>query len=529
MTLPLLLLFCLQSRSVFSWIPQFSRAQPIPQVHSKKGAETERETVSATSQNPFVLKSVCRGPAGSYNDQYERSISDPEGFWQEAASVLHWFKKPESILEYDDRTKLSRWFVGGELNACYNALDLHVQNGRADQLALVYDSPVTNTKRSYTYKELLDEVSLFAGVLVDEYGVEKGDRIVVYMPMIPEAVIAMLACARIGAVHSVVFGGFAPKELATRIDDCEPKLVITASCSVEPNGKITPYKPLLDDALEIAQHKVSNCIIAEREMQRCELKEGRDKAYDDLMFKATRRQSAVPLKSTDPSYILYTSGTTGKPKGIIRDTGGFTTGLKWSMSAFYDTHPGEVYWAASDVGWVVGHNYIVYGPLLQGCTTVLYEGKPIFTPDAGAFWRVVEEYGVNTLFAAPTAFRAIKQMDPKGLYVKDYNISSLKAVFLAGERCDPDTLRWCESHLGVPAIDHWWQTELTYPGAGNSLGLGLLAPKYGACAAPVPGYDIRVLDSGGVEVPRGVLGDVVIKLPLPPGSLPDLYKVRQTK
>jgi propionyl-CoA synthetase len=516
------LLIYYQSRIVLSWIPpfvttkSFLRSLPV----------SAEDTTESLTLDPFSLKNLSRGPAGSFAEQYELSLSDPEGFWSAAASTLFWFKMPEKILDYDNETKLSRWFVGGQTNVCYNALDLHVEHGgRADQVALIYDSPVTSTKKSFTYKELLDEVSRFAAILVDEYDLKCGDRAVIYMPMIPEAVIAMLACARIGVIHSVVFGGFAPKELATRIDDCEPKVIISASCGVEQGGKITPYKPLLDDAIEIAKHKVSGCIIVQRELQKANLKEGRDACYQDLMSKVNRVQKAIPVNSTDPLYILYTSGTTGKPKGVIRDTGGLAVGLKWSMSAFYDSNPGDVYFAGSDIGWVVGHHYIVYAPLLQGCTTILYEGKPVFTPDAGAFWRMVEEYKIKTLFAAPTAFRAIKQLDPHGLLVKNYNISSLNAVFLAGERSDPDTLRWCENNLGVPAIDHWWQTELAYPGTGNALGLGLLPPKYGACVGPVPGYDIRVLNKEGFEVPPGTLGDIVIKLPLPPGSLLDLYKV----
>jgi len=518
-----LLLLSLSCKNIYSWIPSL-RVSPATKLYLS--AEVEQNVLPNTNQNLFGVKTVCRGPSGSFFDNYQRSISDPAGFWRDAASSVHWFKPPTSILEFDGRTNLSRWFVGGELNICYNCLDIHVNRGRANQVALIYDSPLTQTKKEYTYKELLDQVSLFAGVLTDNYDIKKGDRVVLYMPMVPEAVIAMLACARIGAIHSVVFGGFAPRELASRIDDSEPKLVITASCGIEPHGKIVHYKPLVDEALEIANHKVPHCIFVQRSLHQCDLIDSRDVDYSELMSKAVRHQDAVPVNSTDTCYILYTSGTTGKPKGIIRDTGGLTTSIKWSMSNFYNTNPGQVFFTVSDIGWVVGHHYIVYGPLLQGCKTILFEGKPVFSPDAGALWRVVEDYGVNTLFTAPTAIRAVKQMDPEGLYPKDYNISSLGAIFLAGERCDPDTLRWCERNLGVPAIDHWWQTELSYPGAGNSVGLGLLPAKHGACAAAVPGYDIRVLDPEGNEVSPNVLGDVVVKLPLPPGSLMDLYKVR---
>eukprot|EP00591_Stephanopyxis_turris_P011644 CAMPEP_0195520902 /NCGR_PEP_ID=MMETSP0794_2-20130614/17606_1 /TAXON_ID=515487 /ORGANISM="Stephanopyxis turris, Strain CCMP 815" /LENGTH=631 /DNA_ID=CAMNT_0040650341 /DNA_START=248 /DNA_END=2143 /DNA_ORIENTATION=+ len=456
---------------------------------------------------------------------------------------LEWFQKPTTIRtqqdDSDSSPHLTKWFTDGTINGCYNALDVHVANGRGDQDALIWDSPVTNSKRIYSYEQLLREVSYFAGVLVDECRIQKGDRVVIYMPMIPQAVVAMLACARIGAIHSVVFGGFASKELATRIDDCAPKAIISASCGVEPNDRVVPYKPLLDEALRMANHDVKQCIIVRRRLDEhdasCDMVQGRDEDYDNLMSKQDRPADAVPLLSTDPHYILYTSGTTGLPKGVLRDTGGHATALKWTMSTFYNTNPGEVFWAASDIGWVVGHSYIVYAPLLAGCTTVLYEGKPVGTPDAGAFWRVVQDYRVKTLFTAPTAFRAMKQVDPRGEYVKKYDIGSLKAVFAAGERCDPDTLKWCEDHLSsnvvsdgnrgnkLPVIDHWWQTELGFPGAGNALGLGHIPPKYGACAAPVCGFDIRVLDHHGSEMPPNQLGELVIKLPLPPGTLPTLY------
>jgi len=466
-----------------------------------------------------------RGPHGSYAEEYAFSLAEPEKFWAKAADRLIWYKKPTNILEQSpDNPHLYKWFSDGVINTCYNCLDVHVQNGRANQNALIYDSPFTGAKQKFTYQELLDQVAKCAGAMVD-MGVTKGDRVVIYMPMIPEAIVAMLACARIGAVHSVVFGGFAAKELATRITDCQPKLVFSASAGVELGGRIVPYKPLLDKALELATHDVKKCVIVQRDnVERCSL--GKlDVDYCEAMSTATP-VDAVPLPSNHPHYILYTSGTTGLPKGVVRDTGGMATALKYSMSAFYDTNPGEVLWAASDIGWVVGQSYIVYAPLLQGSTTILYEGKPVGTPDAGAFWRVIEEHKVKALFTAPTAFRAIKQADPKGELVSTYDLSSMRTLFLAGEHCDPSTLHWCENVLAkynIPAIDHWWQTELGWPGVGNAVGLGRMPIRYGACAAPVPGYDLRVVDEAGHTLPENTLGDMVIKLPLPPGTLTTLY------
>lgn len=470
-------------------------------------------------------RGTIAGPHGSYLTEYEQSISDPETFWRKAAQELHWFQNPSTILS-SPKPNFYEWFADGLTNTCYNCLDVHVENGRGDQIALAYDSPLTNTRATFTYKELLDQVATFAGALQNDLDVALGDRVVIYCPPIPEAVIAMLACSRIGAVHSVVFGGFGSPELATRITDCRPKVIISASAGIEPN-RIVPYKPLLDRALDLAiLHEVEKCVIIQREsVQTCTLGP-RDMDYHELMAKA-KPVDAVPLPSTHPHYVLYTSGTTGVPKGILRDTGSYSVALKYSMDAFYDTNPGEVFWAASDIGWVVGHSYIVYGPLLQGCTTILYEGKPVGTPDAGAFWRVIEEYAVKTLFVAPTAFRAIKQADPRADFVKQYDLSSLRALFLAGEHSDPDTLHWCERALqeyAIPAIDHWWQTELGWPGVGNAVGLGHFPTKYGACAAPVPGFALGILDDDGKQQSPNQLGNMVIKLPLPPGALKTLYE-----
>ena len=481
-------------------------------------------TVTTTDVDPSNPHDVT-GRHGSYLEEYKRSLRDPEGFWADAASNLHWFTPPKTILSQSETNpNMCSWFPDGQINTSYICLDVHVNAGRGDQDGLIYDSPLTNTKEKYTFSELLDHVSRFAGALQD-MGVECGNRVVIYMPMIPQAIIAMLACARIGAVHSVVFGGFAAPELATRINDCQPKVVISASAGVEPGNKIVPYKPLLDKALELANHNVERCVIVERDnVETCELGPI-DVSYDDVMAKA-KPVDAVHLPSTHPHYILYTSGTTGIPKGVLRSTGCYATALKWSMDSFYNTAPGETFWAASDFGWVVGHSYIVYAPLLHGCATVLYEGKPVNTPDAGAFWRVVEEYNVRTLFTAPTALRAMKGQDPSAMLADKYDISCLRAFFLAGERSDPDTLHWCENALQkyeTPVIDHWWQTELGWPGLGNALGLGRIDVRHGACSSPVPGYDIAVLDQEGKEVPRGELGDLAIKLPLPPGALPTLY------
>jgi propionyl-CoA synthetase len=409
---------------------------------------------------------------------------------------------------------------GGQLNTCYNALDFHVERGRGKQLALIYDSPVTQTVRTYTYAALRDEVARFAGALRAQ-GIARGDRIIIYMPMVPEAVIAMLACARLGAVHSVVFGGFAPKELATRIDDAKPKLILSASCGIEVN-RVVPYKPLLDQALQLARYRPEHCVILQRPQEPAAIMAGRDLDWEELRA-AGAAVDCVPVEATDPLYVLYTSGTTGIPKGVVRDNGGHAVALKWSMEAIYGIGAGEVFWAASDIGWVVGHSYIVYAPLLKGATTILYEGKPVGTPDPGAFWRVASQHGVNVLFTAPTAFRAIKKEDPRGELITRYDLSRFRTLFLAGERCDPDTLLWAQEHLGVPVIDHWWQTETGWPIAANCVGLGMLATKPGSPTKAVPGYDVRVLDEEGREQPPGGIGSIVIRLPMPPGCLPTLW------
>jgi propionyl-CoA synthetase len=420
----------------------------------------------------------------------------------------------------DARPPFYRWFSGGRMNSCHNALDRHLDGGRADQVALIYDSPVTSTTATYTYRELRSEVARFAGALAAQ-GVQRGDRVVIYMPMVPEAVVAMLACARIGAVHSVVFGGFAAHELASRIEDAKPKLVVSASCGIEPD-RIVSYKPLLDAAISMVDAKPERCIVLQRSAQPAELDAPRDLDWQDAMATATP-VDCVPVEATDPLYILYTSGTTGRPKGIVRDNGGHAVALAWSMKNIYDVDPGEVYWAASDIGWTVGHSYTVYGPLFHGCTTVLYEGKPVGTPDAGAYWRVVAEHGVSTLFTAPTAFRAIRQQDPEGEHIGHYALSGFRALFLAGERCDPETLRWAERKLGVPVIDHYWQTETGWPVCANCLGIERLPVVPGSPTRAVPGWDVRALDEGGTERPRGEIGALVVKLPLPPGSSPTLW------
>ncbi len=456
----------------------------------------------------------------SYQEVYTRSLQDPEGFWAEAAAGIDWYKPWDKVLD-DSNEPFYRWFTGGELNTCYNALDRHVENGRADQAALIYDSPVTGDGRSYSYRELRDEVAAFAGALKAQ-GVEKGDRVILYMPMIPQAVIAMLACARIGAIHSVVFGGFAAKELATRIDDAKPKVIVSASCGIEVT-RVIEYKPLLDEAIELAAHKPDHCIIFARPQAEAAMQPGRDLDWNEAVA-AAEPADCVPLAATDPLYILYTSGTTGQPKGVVRDNGGHAVAMKWSMKAVYNVEPGDVYWAASDVGWVVGHSYIVYGPLLHGCTTILYEGKPVGTPDPGAFWRVISEHGVKVMFTAPTAFRAIKREDPEGEYLKKYDLSGFEALFLAGERCDPDTLAWAEQQLRVPVIDHWWQTETGWAIAANCLGIEQLPVKPGSPTKAVPGYDVRILDENGNEEPAGEIGRIMIKLPLPPGCLPTLWQ-----
>jgi propionyl-CoA synthetase len=458
-----------------------------------------------------------------YDEVYNRSISDPEAFWAEAAEDVSWYKKWDKVLD-DSDAPYYRWFTGGKVNTCYNALDVHVEGGRADQAALIYDSPVTDTVRSFTYRELLDLTARFAGVLADR-GVVKGDRVVIYMPMIPEAIISMLACARLGAVHSVVFGGFAAHELAVRIDDAQPKVIVSASCGIEP-ARIVSYKPLLDKAIELAEYKPGTCVIVQRPQETAQMIEGRDIDWEKAIAEA-RPHDCVPVEATDPLYILYTSGTTGQPKGVVRDNGGHLVALKWSMQKIYNCQPGEVYWAASDIGWVVGHSYIVYGPLFNGNTTILYEGKPVGTPDPGAFWRVISQHGVSTLFTAPTAFRAIKKEDPEGKLIGKYDLSAFRALFLAGERCDPDTLVWAEKMLGVPVIDHWWQTETGWAICANCLGIEHLPVKKGSPTRPAPGMDVRVLDEGGKEMERGGLGALVIKIPLPPGTFPTLWQAKE--
>ncbi len=455
----------------------------------------------------------------NYADQHRASINTPEEFWALAAEGIDWDKRWDHVLEQKDSSNY-RWFSGGRLNTCHNALDRHVQNGRADQTAIIYDSPVTDSQRKFSYAELLAEVELFAGVLAAN-GVGKGDRVIVYMPMIPEAIIAVLACARLGAVHSVVFGGFAAAELATRIDDATPKMIVSASCGVEPS-RLVEYKPLLDEAIELANHKLDRCIVLQRPQVRATLVADRDIDWNDAMATA-EPHGCVIVDANDPLYLLYTSGTTGQPKGIIRDNGGHAVALHWSMKNIYGVDPGEVYWAASDIGWVVGHSYIIYGPLLHGNTTVLFEGKPIGTPDAGAFWRVVAEHNVAAMFTAPTAFRAIRQQDPDGKLIGDYDLTNLRTLFLAGERCDPDTLHWAEDKLGVPVVDHWWQTETGWSIAANCMGIEQLPVKAGSVGPPAPGWDVRALDAEGNDVEHGDVGAIACKLPLPPGTLTGLW------
>ena len=455
----------------------------------------------------------------SYEEVYQRSIDDPESFWGSAADAVHWYKRWERVLD-DTDAPMYRWFKGATVNTCYNALDIHVESGNGSRIALIYDSPVTNTIRHYSYLELRDLVARCAGGLLN-LGVSRGDRVLIYMPMVPEAVIAMLACARIGAVHSVVFGGFSAHELAKRISDAAPKVIISASCGIEVT-RIIPYKPLLDSAIAMATSKPSRCVILQRPQLKAEFLAGRDLTWESLLD--ADPVQCTPVAATDPLYILYTSGTTGVPKGVVRDNGGHLVALKWSMKHFYGIKEGEVFWAASDIGWVVGHSYIVYGPLFEGCSTVLYEGKSVGTPDAGAFWRVIAQHGVHALFTAPTAFRAIRREDPGGLYIRKYNLSSLRTLFLAGERCDPSTLLWAEQVLDVPVIDHWWQTETGWPIGGNAVGLGMLPVKPGSCTRPVPGYDIKVLDEHGIPLPEGKIGNVVVRLPMPPGCLVTLWQ-----
>ena len=460
----------------------------------------------------------------TYQAEYDRSMRDPEGFWGEAAEALHWDRRWDRVLDDSKVTPQApfyHWFSGGQLNTCYNAVDRHVENGRGDQAAIIHDSPVTGGKTVITYAELKDQVARFAGVL-QSLGVAKGDRVIVYMPMVPEAAIAMLACARIGAIHSVVFGGFSARELATRIDDAKPKVMVAGSCGIEPN-RVVLYKPLLDAAIEAAAHKPEHCVLLQRDQGPGQLIPGRDLDWAAAVADAAPAD-CVPVEATDPLYILYTSGTTGQPKGVVRDNGGHAVAMTWSMKNVYGMEPGEVFWAASDVGWVVGHSYIVYAPLLYGCTTIMYEGKPVGTPDAGAFWRVIEEHGVSVLFTAPTAFRAIKRDDPNAEHLKRYDTSKLRALFLAGERCDPDTLDWAGHILGVPVVDHWWQTETGWAIAANCLGIEQLPIKPGSPTKAVPGYDVQVLDDEGGPVAAGDIGRIMIKLPMPPGCLPTLWQ-----
>ncbi|HRR07655.1 MAG TPA: propionyl-CoA synthetase [Rhodothermales bacterium] len=455
----------------------------------------------------------------SYQAIYDCSIQDPDGFWGEAAESIHWYKKWDRVLNRMN-PPFYKWFDGAKTNTCYNALDRHIESGRADQAALIYDSPVTNAKKTYTYRELKDRVAKLAGAL-GALGVEKGDRVLIYMPMVPEAVMAMLACARIGAIHSVVFGGFAANELATRIDDAKPKAIVSASCGIEVQ-RVIAYKPLLDEAISLSTHKPTACLILQRPQLQAEMHDGRDVDFEEACENA-QPADCVPVAATDPLYILYTSGTTGIPKGIVRDNGGHMVALQWSMKYIYNVQPGEVFWAASDVGWVVGHSYIVYGPLLNGSTTVVFEGKPVGTPDPGAFWRVIADHNVSVLFTAPTAIRAIKREDPNASYLEKYDLSHFRTLFLAGERCDPDTLIWSMDKLKVPVIDHWWQTETGWPISANCLGIEQFEIRPGSATKPVPGYDVQVLDISGNQKEVNDIGNVVVKLPMPPGCLPTLW------
>jgi len=460
-----------------------------------------------------------------YHEVYARWRRDPLSFWAEAAEDIDWFEKPKVIFDQNSGV-YGRWFAGGVCNTCFNAVDRQVNAGRGEQPAIIYDSPLAAAKRTITYHRLQTETQVLAGMLRD-LGVEKGDRVILYMPMVPEAAIGMLACARIGAIHSVVFGGFAARELATRIDDAKPKVILSASCGLEP-GRIVAYKPLLDEAIALSQHKPQSCLILQRPQAEATMIAGRDHDWaavrDDALIHARSVYDCVPVEATDPLYIIYTSGTTGRPKGVVRDNGGHLVALKWSMSNLYGVAPGEVYWAASDVGWVVGHSYIVYAPLFHGCSSILYEGKPIGTPDAGAYWRVISEHGCAALFTAPTAFRAIKKDDPHGKLLAQYDLSKFRTLFLAGERADPDTVVWAENLLRVPVIDHWWQTETGWPIVANPIGLGMLPVKHGSPTVAMPGYDVRVVDEACREVPRGRMGSIVVKLPLPPGCLPTLWQ-----
>ena len=462
---------------------------------------------------------MTQSSAELYDQMHARSLGDPAGFWGEAAEDISWIKRWDTVLD-DSKAPFYRWFKGGVMNTAYNCIDRHVEAGRGEQPAIIYDSPVTGTVETITYRQFRDQVALFAGAM-KRLGVEKGDRVILYMPMIPQALVAMLACARLGAVHSVVFGGFAPHELATRLNDAKPRLIVSASCGIEPN-RVVKYKPMLDAAIEQAEHKPERCIVFQRPQETATLVPGRDVDWNDAL-KGAVPADCVPVEATDPLYILYTSGTTGQPKGVIRDNGGHAVALKWTMKNIYNVKPGEVYWAASDVGWVVGHSYIVYAPLLNGNTTIVFEGKPVGTPDPGTFWRTIERHKVTTLFTAPTAFRAIKREDPNGEWIGKFDLSGFRALFLAGERSDPDTLQWAEEHLKVPVIDHWWQTETGWAISGNPLGVHLFPIKYGSATRPMAGWDVRVLAPDLSEMPRGDIGAICVKLPLPPGTLPSLW------
>jgi propionyl-CoA synthetase len=490
------------------------RRYSAPSAKIRKGAPLRAKTTGAWGNM-----------ASRYQEIYQSWQKDPNAFWAEAARDVDWITPPKTIFD-PNAGVYGRWFPDGTLNTCYNALDRHVKNGRAQQAALIYDSPVTGMKRTFTYAQLLAEVNAVASVLKD-FGVVKGDRVLVYMPMIPEAVIGVLACARIGAIHSVVFGGFAAKELATRINDSQPKVILTTSCGMEPN-RVVKYKPLLDEAIDLAAVKPEKVLLLQRPQEKAEMIGGRDFDWADMVVPALAEDRTVEpevMKATDPLYILYTSGTTGVPKGVVRDNGGHAVAMCWTMKNLYGIKPGEVFWAASDVGWVVGHSYILYGQLLYGATTVVYEGKPIGTPDPGAFWRMIEDYNVAALFTAPTALRAVRKEDPNAEYLKKYNVAkSLRTLFLAGERADPDTVAWAEQILGVPVIDHWWQTETGWAIAGNPVGLGVLPVKHGSPTVAMPGYDVQIVDEAAKPVPAGKMGSIVVKLPLPPGCLPTLWK-----
>ena len=455
----------------------------------------------------------------SYKKIYEQSIKDKENFWKKVSDDVFWYQKPEKILNTEN-PPFYKWFEDGLTNTCYNALDFHVDNGLGDKVALIWDSAITNTKEKYTFNQLKEKVSLFAGALKNQ-NIQKGDRVIIYMPMIPEAVIAMLACARIGAIHSVVFGGFASNELANRIDDSKAKLIISASCGYEP-GKTVEYKPLINKAIELAKHKPDRCIIFQRKNFKATLDPKLDIEWDEVL-KDAKPTECEKMKGSDYAYILYTSGTTGLPKGIVRDIGGHIVALKWTMKNVYNINPDDVWWSASDIGWIVGHSYIVYGPLFYGCTTILFEGKPVGTPDAGTFWRIVSEHKVKSLFTAPTAIRAIKKEDPNGEFFKKYDLSNFKCLFLAGERADPDTIKWAEKLLKVPVLDHWWQTETSWAISGNCTGIESFPVKYGSAFKPVPGYNLKILNNEGKELEPGKMGDIVVKLPLPPGTFPTLW------